>query len=372
MEERRNDLFTLGIPAAILLAFVIMDALFQAGIFAKADGAPVNYLKPAYSTGKLLNGQIFDEYEKYLQDRFYNLDRWSSIVQTAELLTGKREYNGTYVGKRQTLFAVHSTGEYSGRPVEQSLGFLEKIVTDYHAKVMLIPTSDEIWKNRLPLYADSFDQKGYLDEVQKRIGDEAYVNVYAKLFEKRAEEIYYRTERAWTSLGAYYGYQAWWERSGERLSYYYDPERRKAVLNRFSGSLVKASGREVLPERISVFEETVGKEVSVNYDGKVNLKGYYRQEYLDSDNPMGYFLGDGFGLVKIETGNQQVRSLFVVGDSYANSMIPLIAPHYQTIWLVNPKYYRGNVWSLLENYGSGKNVDVLVLESVTGLLELYQ
>lgn len=372
MEEKRNDLFTLGIPAAILLAFVIMDVFFRVGLFTRHNVAEQDSAKPEYSLEKVLNGQYFEEYEAFLQDQFYNADRWASIVQFSETILGRREFNGVYLGKKQTLFACHRAEDYEGEPVEGSLRFLEKMTKEYDAKIMLIPTADEIWRNRLSFYADTFDQKAYLEEFKKQVGKERYVDVLGKLSAKREDPIYYRTEQAWNNLGAYYGYQAWCEHSGEKLLYQYDPADQEIVLQRFAGSLMEMSGLKVPEEKISAFRDLMEKDVTVTYGGKEDLKGYYRTEYLDSDHPLGYILGDGFGVLKITTQNQQQKTLFVIGDSYANAVIPLIAEHYRTVWLVDPKQYQGDFWGLVKCYGRGDNVDVLVLESVTGLLEQYQ
>lgn len=236
---------------------------------------------------------------------------------------------------------------------------------------MLIPTSDAIWRDRLPLHADVFDQREYLEQVKALIGD-AYVDAYAALSGHEEEKIYYRTDPHWTSLGAYYGYIAWWKHSGERLRYYYDEKYKTVITDTYVGPLAKKTGLEAMREQIYVYEETSAKAVEITYDGVTQLEGYYRTEYFDSENQYGIFLGDNFGFVRIDTKVPQSKSLFVIGDSYANCMIPLIAPHYERIYFVNPAKYPGNVEKLLDAFGSDEKTDVLVLESVTGLLELFR
>ena len=49
-----------------------------------------------------------------------------------------------------------------------------------------------------------YDETLLLDQVAQHVG-EHYVDVYSVLKEHAGEEIYYRTDHHWTSLGASYG-----------------------------------------------------------------------------------------------------------------------------------------------------------------------
>ena len=369
MEEKQNDLFTLGILVGILLLFAVTDLLTRAGVinvdYAKAREMPV------YETGSLMDGTFFDAYENYAKGQFYNAEKWSLVVRKMQYFFGKREYDGVCLGKQNTFFERHLTEEYAKRPAEESLKYLDTLVREHGATVMLIPTSDEIWRDRLPFYADVFDQKAYLENVKARIGD-AYVDVYSVLAEHAGEKIYYRTDPHWTSLGAYYGYETWFAHSGERLKYYYDVKYKDVITDTYVGPLAKKSGFEAMREQIYVYEETTTKPVEITYDGVRQMGGYYRPEYFDAENQYGCFLGDDFGFARIDTKVSQTKSLFVIGDSYANCMIPLIAPHYKTVYFVQPSKYPGNLNTLLNAFASDGKTDVLVLESVTGLLDEFR
>lgn len=370
MDEKKNDLFTVSIVAVILFAFAILDILHQFGVL--GGGAALSAdPRPVFTTKNLLNGNFLEEYEDYAAGHFYNGEKWARIVRNLELFWGKREFGDVYLGKQDTFFERHLTEDYEGAPVEKSLELLERLVTDYQARVMLIPSADGVWRDRLPAYGDAFDQKGYLEQVKALIGEDAYVDVLAALEAHSSEEIYYRTDPRWTSLGAYYAYYAWWEKSGKLLPYYYDLSHAETILENFVGPLPRRAGLETGGEKMIALEETLDQRVSVNYDGRVTLEGFYRPEWLDSDDPYGYFLGEEFGLMTIDTGRSRRHSLVVVGDSYANCMIPLLAPHYSTIRVVNLKYFHGNPWTLLEEQMRA-GAEVLVLESVPGLLELCQ
>ena len=367
MSEKQNDFLTISIIAVIVLAFAVLDFLYQMGLIYQDPSVTLDP-QPAFSARSFLTGTYLEDYGNYADSHFYNKNKWAGLVRETELLLGKKEFQGVLLGKQKTYFEKHLAQDVSAAQVTESLEFLETLTTQYGAKVMLLPTADEIWRDRLPLYLDSMNQKAYLDQVRETVGDEAYIDTYSVLWAHRAEEIYYRTDPHWTSLGAYYGYQTWWKQSGKLLPYYYDLSHMSVIASYFKGTLVRTADMEDAGEELTVFEETQGKFVDVSYDGRVSVQGYYRPEYLDSDNPYGYVLGDGFGYAKIDTGLERKDSLVVIGDSYANAMIPLLAPHYQTIYFVNPGNYHGDLWSLLTQQNKS---EVLVLGSVPALLNWF-
>lgn len=79
------------------------------------------------------------------------------------------------------------------------------------------------------------------------------------------------------------------------------------------------------------------------------------------------FLDDNHALVEIDAGNRTGKSLFVIKDSYANCLIPLLVPHYDTIYVLDLRYYNGRLYPLLEQYAS--EADVLVLYNCIHFLE---
>ena len=369
MEDKKNDLFTIGIIAVILLTFAVMDLLFQAGLIHSA-GTKTPVPRPVFTARSFLNGKYFEDYDSYSVKSFYKGPLWSKLVRGTEIILGKREFEGILLGRKNTYFESRSGKKTGETAIAESLDFLEKLKTDYDAKVMLIPTADEVWKDRLPAYAAYFDQEEYLDSVMERVGEDHYVALLQTLNEHKSEEIYYRTAPYWTSLAAYYGYYAWWEKSGKLFPYYYDLDRKILVTNHFVGPFVKRVGMEDRGEEMFILKETEGKQVTVCYDDRVTIEGYYRPEYLDAQNPCGYYLGDEFGVAKIQTESQRKNVLVVIGDLNANVMIPLMAPHYSTILLINPNYYQGDLWGFLAEQ-KGEDTEYLVLQGVLDFVELF-
>ena len=66
------------------------------------------------------------------------------------------------------------------------------------------------------------------------------------------------------------------------------------------------------------------------------------------------------------------KSLFVIKDSYANCLIPFLTEHYETIYVLDLRYYKGSLFSMLETYDTEGNMDILVLYNVIHFIEEFQ
>ena len=73
--------------------------------------------------------------------------------------------------------------------------------------------------------------------------------------------------------------------------------------------------------------------------------------------------------MEIETGYPNHHTLFVIKDSYANCLIPLLIPHYEKIYVLDPRYFRGRLFEFMEEYEPKGGMDVLVLYNCIHFLE---
>lgn len=376
MSDKKNDFFTISIIAVILLLFSLADLLTKFGLVGDGDmPSPMEVV--AVSDVSFQSGALFRDYENWEQNYFYNRSKWEKIVQGARIFLGRREIGGIYLGKHGRYFEKHARGDYSEETVQRALADLGELAATRNAKVMLIPTSDELWKKDLPSYADSFDQRAFLRRVQTLVGEEAYVDLYSVLREHAGEKIYYSTDPHWTTLAAYYGYLAWREQSEGELAYYYDLAKMTTVTEDFVGEYPQRTNLEMEEEEIQAFRETYRNPVGIVFDGELTSESYYRPELLHSSQPLDYFLGNDHSLVEITTGRDRDKSLVVIGDSYANVMIPLFAPHFEKIYVLNVERLQGDwkqAWRELmdkEGLNGEGELEVLLLQSVPGFLDLY-
>ena len=100
-------------------------------------------------------------------------------------------------------------------------------------------------------------------------------------------------------------------------------------------------------------------KVTVEYDGTKH-DSVYDESKLQTKDKYTVFFGGNYGEVVINTDSDSKKTLLVIKDSFANSMVPYLLDDYSRIIMVDLRYYRGNLQQEVED------------NSVTDLLFLYE
>ena len=161
--------------------------------------------------------------------------------------------------------------------------------------------------------------------------------------EHKDEDIFYRTDHHWTSLGAYYGYTG----LASALGYTpvpltdYTPTVRSTE---FYGTVFSSSGvRWVQPDTITTYVPDDGiTVVSHTYDNSGNpveeQRALYVESFLSVKDKYSMFLGGNQSLgVVTNTNNPDGPKLLIIRDSYADSLVPFLTAHYSEIHLIDPR-----------------------------------
>ena len=165
---------------------------------------------------------------------------------------------------------------------------------------------------------------------------------------KREEYIYYKTDHHWTSLGAYYGYEALGDYLGFK-AVEIEQFNKDLVSDRFLGSMYrKVNVFKGSPDRIFKYylDEDVLDQLIVNNESIRD--SLYDESFLDKNDKYSYFLGGDYGLVEINTKINNGRSLLLIKDSFSNSMVPFLSQHYQTIYMIDARYFGKSITEFIE------------------------
>jgi hypothetical protein len=81
-------------------------------------------------------------------------------------------------------------------------------------------------------------------------------------------------------------------------------------------------------------------------------------------NKYGIFMGGDQPLAKITTNVKNGKKIAVIKDSYANAFIPFLLPHYEEIYVVDPRQYTHNFLDLVKKNGI-QNVLILNYSFIT-------
>ena len=368
MNEKRNAMLTIGILFAIILVFTASDFLNKDRTFSEEENRTLA-ARPEFSVDEVLYGEYIGEYETYAWDQFVSRDKWMEIRTRLDIWMQKKAINGVYLGEDDYLIQVHNPSDYSESQEKSRIASLKKVVNKWDALVMLVPSADNILTDKLPAYSTYYDEKTFLEKVRNAIGEEHYVDVYTMLAEHAEEDIYYRTDPRWTSLGARYGLKAWEETVHRRYPYMEDGL--VTVSKNFRGVLCDQIDQSPTKDRISYYRETKRYPVKVTYDGETVTDSLYEEKYLETADQYSFFLDGDHGFVEIDTGWKNGKTLFVIKDSYANAMLPMMVNYYEKIYAVDLDHYTGKLFELMEACEPEEGMDVLVLYNCEHFLESF-
>ena len=322
-------LFCLFIGGFGLLHLILPDRTFS-----PTENRNLSTL-PAFSWDALVDGSYTADLEEYLSDQFPLRDDWMGLKARYEWLLGKREFHDVFLSDDTLISKITDTSRAENN-LEHILKLLEK--TDRPVYLGLIPTAAEIWKDKLPEGAPAFDQSAYLEQA-KELGA-IWVDIAGKLSEHSDEQIFYRTDHHWTSLGAYYGYSALLEATGLEVPALGEG---KTVSSDFYGTLYSTSGIHWLePDTIEYY--VFGDEITVENGLTGEIGGLYVESKLAEKDKYSSFMGGNNPLYIIRNPNAATdKKLLVVRDSYTDSLAPFLSQTYSEIHLVDLRYYRVSV-----------------------------
>lgn len=244
---------------------------------------------------------------------------------------------------------------------------LEGISTVY---AMVPPTSVGVtFPDNLVSQVNSSDQKASLEKIEGFLDPSIkFVNVYPNLMSHRTEYIYFRTDHHWTALGAYYAYDEFCKMKGITpnpvenyktvefsgfLGSFYKDTKESSVLKDSPDSIL---AYYPLSQNLSLHVTAQdGQEYDwmIIYDVSNYDPGLKYSTFTAGDNPMTVIKNPD-----ITDGS----SCMVVKESFANAMIPFLTDHYQAIYVVDYRYWDGDVVSFAKE---NQIQDVLFVNNIS-------
>lgn len=319
---------------------------------------------PKLSVENLENGKFMTDAEDYVNDHIIGRDFWVALKAWSERLSGKQENNGVYFGKQDTL--LNRLDEPDPDVLNEYAGYVNALVDNVDVPVYfgIIPSSSEIWSDRLPKGAPTADEKAIIDNLYDTV--QTYtIDLYSALEAHKDEEIYYRTDHHWTSLGAYYGYTALMEAMGmEPIPL--DESAKVTVSDSFYGTIFSSSGvRWVAPDHIDRYISGDGLKVTSYFDSTPTEGSLYVDSYLNKKDKYSSFLGGNQPLCVIQTQHTDAPKVLVIRDSYTDSLAPFLTQNFSEIHLFDPRMNLNSVKAYVEE----NQIDqVVVLYSISNFV----
>lgn len=310
--------------------------------------------KPKFRLSSLISGDYDEKFEAYMDDQFVERDMWRKLKVTVDRIGGSRLENGVYIGTNgQLLEQIEVADENHLAANIKAIKSFSESQSKIPVRMMLVPDAANVLNHSLPALAKPEDQTQMFSMVRKDLGDSVeWIDVSTELNKHKTEKIYYKTDHHWTTLGAFYAFQAAapslgieGDLSGKYVSY--------AVSDSFNGMLASKSGVNLgEKEQIDIYVPTEeDTDLIVDYvdEGKRSTSLYDSSKLKEKDQYT-VFLGGNSSLLDIRTVSTSTKRLLLVKDSFANSFIPFLTPYYREIVVVDPRYYSGTINDLMDSY----------------------
>ncbi|MEL4862232.1 DHHW family protein [Pseudoflavonifractor phocaeensis] len=330
------------------------NALTPDSAFSEVENRPLAQ-RPSPTVKNVLSGQFMTDYETYVTDQFVARDAWVAAKAYSERAVGKQENNGVYFCDDATLITRFDAPD--AEKVANNINYVNSFAAKSPVPVYfgLIPGAATVWADKLPQGAPNYDQKLIIDQAAQSSAAQ-FVDLYTPLMEHKGEDIFYRTDHHWTSLGAYYGYTGLSGALGFTpvpLTDYI----KTAVSTEFYGTVFSSSGvRWVRPDEMDTYVPEDGVTVtSYTYDMKGNPveepRQLYDESYLAKKDKYAMFLGGQQALGVVRTGNPDKPKLLLIRDSYSDSLVPFLTPHFSEIHLIDLRYYKQSAVQYIQDNG---------------------
>ena len=317
--------------------------------------------KPQFTIADFISGEFSGELEKYLTDQVTMRDGWVTMKTYMELAIGKRESGGVYLCKDQYLMDKFTS--YSKKQLAANAAALadlqEKLAAEgVSMNTILVHMAAQVLTDKLPAYAPEADYAAIF-QVLTDAGVDT-VNVWSTLAAHSGENIYYRTDHHWTSLGAYYAYCAW-----RGIQPNADEWTQEILCGNFRGTTWNKVPLPTVPaEEIAAWYKHINRSVSYN-NGQYETDSIYERKYLSGSDQYAVFLNSNQAQTVIE-GSGKSGKLLLIKDSYGNTFSQSPVEDYAEVHVLDLRFFKGDAVDYAKENGI---TDALVLYGVQNFVK---
>lgn len=341
-----------------ILFIVVLGSLSMASLLipSKSFSSKENrYLQmfPTFTYDNVISNKFGTDFELYASDQFIGRDKWISLKTFSERLILKQDNGRVYFGKDGYLFDLQDKLDNNQfhinlESINNFVASLKASNEDTVINALMVPTKSEVVKDKLPLYAPVLDETLLIEDIVKVLDNDInIISLIDTLKKHNNEAIYYKTDHHWTTLGAYYAYQQLIGKDAYQLNDF--------IIEEVSSDFLGASYRKAnfylkSPDVIERYNLKNDTHLKVIINEKDITDSVYDESYLTKTDKYSYFMGGDHSIVEINTSINNDKSILVLKDSFANSIIPFLVNHFENIYIIDTRYYNGSITKLVETY----------------------
>lgn len=327
-------------------------------------------MKPKFQYDAFVKNEFVPKYEKYINEQFVLRNKWIDLKSRAEIYIGKTENNGIVYGKDGYLFdKVQNINEKQLKKNIESINKFMEIYNKENITFALVPNSFEVFKEKVPLGLELYDQNNLINNVYSLYSKLDNVNTLdlLNLMDKHKNEyIYYRTDHHWTTLGAYYAYV---DAMKSLEMPYANIENIKANdIDFFLGTYYSKAKKynanydSMIYYNVDILNMTIGDKI---------YKDIYDYSKFEERDKYAAFLYGNNDLTVIKSRSSEYKKdadktkILVIKDSFGNSFAPFLTYSYDEIYVLDLRCNSKKVSEIMNSYDFN---DVLILYSVNNFI----
>lgn len=349
-----------GLAPLIAISAIIL-ALSAGSFFLTPDRAfsenENRYLQltPRLTWDNVLSGKFMTDTENYTSDQIILRDVWTAARSLLQRAEGKEDISNTYLGADGRYFARVTDDSFDWASLAKNAGYIRDFFDangDKACTALIVPNPGSVLSGKLPENAPFYNEDRAFTVLSDTLGG-ALLDSRQTL--SAVDDPYYHTDHHWTTMGAQAVYEQWAAATGHAVRHY----DLTLASDRFRGTLYS---KVLLPGSVydSVYyapEIAVDSVVCDGEDGTL-----YDLSALERKDKYELFLGGNYGKTVITTGVENGKHLLLVKDSFANAFVPFLTRDYETITMIDLRYYRDSMQSLAD-----ESTDILVLTEMSNL-----
>ena len=275
-------------------------------------------------------------------------------ISTKDINNGQT-FGSIYVTKERAFslyyFSLSAADGYA-KSLNKVAKKLEGVANVYD---LLAPTSVGIYvdEEKSKMIGTS-DQKAAFEYIYSKLENGIKtIDAFDNIKSHNKEYLYYKTDHHWTALGAYYAYEKFCESKGITPNSLSSFEKREYP--GFLGAYYAATDQSsVVKKNIDTIEVYVPKGTNtMTYTDKDGNEHKWPivndvSKYKENTKYSTFVAGDNPYSVITNKNSDSKESCVVVKESYGNAMIPFLVDHYKKIYIVDYRYYKGNLINLVK------------------------
>jgi len=294
---------------------------------------------PKLSETSFFDGSFQDGFSSFFSDQFGGRDMWGQVNLSFKKAIGQHENGGVYLGKEGHLYLIPENPDK--KSIDENLKAVNSFSEQFpkvNSYMCIVPNAVTVQSQFLPPDAPTVDQNKLLGYIKTGLDGTSFIDVSAPLKQKNNEYIFFLTDHHWTSLGAKTAFEEIAVKM--KLKNVVSDYKILTVSENFTGTLSSKSSSFEVKDTVDVYLPETDIIYNVDYcNGEQKTRSVFKSEALKGNDKYTVFFGGNHPRIDIKTTAKTGRKLLVFKDSYFNSLAQFMWPYFDTITIIDPRYY---------------------------------